>query len=350
MEQEKSVSTVRDYEKNLGVRVSELRSLLTHHSETIAAIHQKYENDKAAAENKLARTLNDIETRYTNEVNNTNASYRARVENLENQHKRKSSQANDATSSVFNRNNDLFDRALALRRDWGTYIDKVQGQFTQAVDKAKKERADALRRDWEELYKRKNQLALGVRGRVKYKRTSPFWYAFWRPFAVTPEWLIGPRTIAIIFAILWIVILVCMCMWDAFWYRDTSSVMSSSFAFYGLLAVAGYFLMEYIFCFHATFSAVRRNNADEKNKAEAKNNSILSDKANAAERLEAFEQQYKPYFYHDGKWDFSGSRYRMSRAEADKIMNNVKAELAHYKPEQFQGISGYEFKINYEAL
>lgn len=350
MEQENGNSSVQNFEKNLGGNVMAIRALLDGHEKTIASIHRDYETERQQAESKYTKSLNETETQYRNDVNDTNTSYLSRVNAVEGQFVSKRNEQMDNTKSVRERNENMINDLLRRKQEWQRYISIVHQDFETNVDDAKKAGTAKIREKWEELVNRKDQSTLGKKGHVKYDRTSPFLYALFHPFSNVPKWLPGLRTAAIIIAMIWIAILIGMCMRDAYWHQDISSVLASNDVRYLFFGTLGYFAIAFICCFISAIVLVAKENKAKRNHSEDINDHILSEKADAAAQLVDFERRYKPVYFHDGRWDWDWRRYPMTRAEADALMEVTQIQNNNYRPSASAGIGEYKFVINYDAL
>lgn len=360
MEQAKGLS-VSEYERDLGTSALNLYQLLSDYDARLSKIDSYYNGEKLRIEREYKSAQNEAKDaheraktkakqQYDSDVNSVNYNFESRKTDEEKQYYTNKENHSKANRSLRERNEARIQELTNLESAWRTYIDKVHLAFDSAVDQAKKDQTERIRKEYEALLYLTNQKALGEKGKVSYDHESPFWYALRHPYEDEPVALNGVRTVALIIAILCIFVIVGTCMWDAYQYYDNSEAYASNLVRFLLYGVLGYLVIEFIWCYFSTFAWVRDKNAFKKSQRERDNDFILKEKANAANRMSNFQNKYKPIYFVNGRWDFDWRRYPMKREEADVILNNIRSTYRSTMPRTSDGILPYAFEINYNAL
>lgn len=360
MEQENRPS-VRELEKDLGAKVTNLRVLLSNHKTNLGKIESGYNGEKfrLTRMREQAHANADIErqsaesaarTQYDSGVKSVNHSYQSRVDEEQSQYNSKKNKQLSDNQSLAVRNQNRIGELTALENAWRIYIDKVHSDFDKEVDKAKQDYTDRIKWQYESLAKSMNQSALGEKGKVSYDRVSPFFYALCHPFQELPVFLNGIRVFALALAIIWIAIMICVAMANAFEDNDVQVFMASALVRYGLYATLGYLFFEFLCGYISTFAWVVDQNKFKKWQRENENDSILRRKAAAEDDMLNFNKKYKHIYFVNGRWDFDWRRYPMTKSEADVILNDVRKANQSMMPRLYEGILPYAFEINYNAL
>ncbi len=360
MEQVKGLS-VSEYEKNLGTSVLRMYQRLANFSSSLETIdnyyaarkddiEKSYEKAKSEANKAHEDARLSAKSQYESSVKIATDKFESRKKDVENQYyTNKENQLRDSQS--FKERNEARIRALTNQKDeWGTYIDKIHFTFDKAVDQTKKDRTESIRKEYELLRYHMNQKALGEKGKVSYDRESPFLYALRHPYKEEPIALNGIRTVALIIAILCLLVIVGVCIWDAYHYCDIFEAYASGIVRFLLFGVFGYLVVEFIWCYYSTFAWVQSENSFKKRQREEVNDYILKEKADAAVRMLNFQKKYQSIYFVNGQWDFDWRRYPMKREEADVILNNTISSNRSTMPRTSDGILPYSFEINYNAL
>ena len=360
MEQEKGLS-VSEYERSLGISVLKLYQRLANFSSNLETIDNAYAAKKDDLERNYERAKSDAnkwhenallsaKSQYDSNVKSATETYESRKKDVEDQYYAKKKGQLQDSQSFRERNEARIKDLINLENDWRTYIDKVHLAFNKAVDQTKKDRTESIRKEYELLRYHMNQKALGEKGKVSYDRESPFLYALRHPYKEEPIALNGIRTVALIIAILCLIVIVGVCIWDAYHYRDIFEAYASGIVRFLLFGVFGYLVVEFIWCYYSTFAWVQSENSFKKRQREEVNDYILKEKADAAVRMLNFQKKYKSIYFVNGQWDFDWRRYPMKREEADVILNNTISSNRSTMPRTSDGILPYSFEINYNAL
>lgn len=359
--EERKIPSAAEIEKELGTRVAQLRRLLSDHIHDLEKIKHHYEGDllridreyrqaKNAANNENDTAKNTAQGRYEEGARSANDRYQSRVNEEEKAYNSKKNQQERDRRSLSERNSARLTELQTAENAWEYYINTVHTAFNQAVVTYKQRHTNSIRTEYELLTRRQNQRALGEKGKVSYERQNPFLYALHHPFQEVPDAMNTIRVTVLILAILWLLIMVVICMLHADMYYDVREFMASAIVRYGLYALLLYLVAEFVCGFCATYAWVEDKNGFRQFQRENENNFILKDKAQASAELLKFSQKYKPIFFVNGKWDFDWKRYRITRDEANVLLNDVRKEKRTLEPKPCSGILPYVFEIDYNAL
>lgn len=360
MEQEKGLS-VSEYERDLGISALRLYERLSNFSSELEKIDKAYEETKERIKSDYDSAKSEAERAYEEACSSATSTYKSSVKSANDDYETSKNEEESQYNS--NKENQLKEsQTLKIRNEarisdlkdledaWRTYIDKIHLAFDKAVDQAKKDHTESIRKEYEAYRYLMNQKALGEKGKVSYDHESPFLYALRHPYKEEPLPLNGIRTVALIIAILCLIVIVGVCIWDAYHYRDIFEAYASGIVRFLLYGVLGYLVVEFVWCYFLTFEWVRSENSFKKRQRERDNDLILRGKADATNNMTNFQKKYKSIYYVNGQWDFDWRRYPMKREEADVILNNIRSSYRSTMPRTSDGILPYVFEINYNAL
>lgn len=236
-----------------------------------------------------------------------------------------------------------------LQRDWSNYIDNVHRRFEENVDARKKQLSARISNDYESLCSVANQSTLTKNGKVVYRHESSVTYALKHPFSCDSKILPVFRSIVVVLAVLWALVVVIRAIHDADYGLSISQFFSSSIIYIGLYVSIIYILVELLWTFLVNKKMIDDENAQRKKNAESKNAEILANIAQAKAKLKKFEETFGKYFKTDrGTWDFAAKRMPIDRETAEKLLKDAQTDYAC--PKLPTGINKYKFEINYQSL
>ena len=236
-----------------------------------------------------------------------------------------------------------------LQRDWSNYIDNVHYRFEENVDKHKKKLSERISSDYKSLCDAANQSTLTKNGQVVYTHESPIAYALKHPFSCDSKILPVFRSIVVVLAVLWALVVVIRAIHDTDYGLSISQFFSSSTIYVGLYVSVIYILVELLWTFLANKKMIDDKNAQRKANAESKNADILDNIAQAKAKLKKFEETFGKYFKTaDGKWNFAPEKMPIDRETAEDLLQ--EAQKYYTCPKLPIGINKYKFEINYQSL
>lgn len=236
-----------------------------------------------------------------------------------------------------------------LQRDWSNYIDNVHRRFEEYVDARKKELSEGISNDYKLLCSAANQSTLTENGEIVYRHESSVAYALKHPFACDSKILLVFRSIVVVLAVLWALVVVIRAIHDTDYGLSISQFFSSSIIYIGLYVSIIYMLVEFLWTFMANKKMIDNENAQRKKNAESKNAEILANIAQAKAKLEKFDATFGRYFKTaDGKWNFAPEKMPIDKETAERLLQDAKSDYTC--PKVPTGINKYKFEINYQSL